>query len=330
MEQLPAELLAWLEQSRAWPTLPRGRVFLDHVRQSLSETFGIDRGCIVLQRSGRLPNSVPGPPAIEAYWGFPDEDREAIQDWFAREGEGRPEHLFDGRQRWLGLDDISLSVDRWQRWGLDRIGRWTIEPYGGLGGSMLLGRTRPHEDDSQVIGLCAHLVSLVLELIVQRRVAEEESNRDPLTGLWNRRGIMSHLPALLSSSERHGERLVLAVVDVNSLKNLNDVGGHQAGDRALREVAEALVSSVRGGDLVGRWGGDEFVLLFQAQAKDARTVARRLMLWIHQRCGRRVSIGCAAWGVDGSDWDSCFAVADQRCYRVKQAGQTRRRRALLS
>jgi len=82
---------------------------------------------------------------------------------------------------------------------------------------------------------------------------------DPLTGLANRRGGEEAIEREVARSERSGSRLSFALIDVDKLKGINDGHGHPAGDDALRAVGRLLLASVRGGDLVVRWGGDEFL-----------------------------------------------------------------------
>ncbi|TLM98045.1 MAG: diguanylate cyclase, partial [Actinobacteria bacterium] len=85
--------------------------------------------------------------------------------------------------------------------------------------------------------------------------------RDQLTGLYNRRGLLGHVRQWLSWSARYDRPLAVALVDIDRFKQINDEHGHAIGDEALKVVAAALSEVVRGSDLVGRFGGDEFVVL---------------------------------------------------------------------
>jgi diguanylate cyclase (GGDEF)-like protein len=84
---------------------------------------------------------------------------------------------------------------------------------------------------------------------------------DALTGLYNRRHVEAELTALTSAARRQGTPLGLLLVDVDRFKRINDRVSHEAGDSALRTVAHRIRSIVRPEDRVGRWGGDEFVVL---------------------------------------------------------------------
>ncbi|MCU1603278.1 MAG: domain receiver component of a two-component response regulator [Frankiales bacterium] len=100
---------------------------------------------------------------------------------------------------------------------------------------------------------------------------------DPLTGLRNRRGVAEQLTSWRAHCSRHGQPITVAMIDVNGLKRVNDEHSHAAGDRVLRAVAEQLQACVRTEDVVGRWGGDEFlVLLPRADASTAVALVERV------------------------------------------------------
>ena len=87
------------------------------------------------------------------------------------------------------------------------------------------------------------------------------SQTDALTGLANRRALSSHLEAELRRSVRYGMPASLLLIDVDGLKQVNDSEGHSAGDRVIRNVAEAIVDCLRDTDFGARWGGDEFAIV---------------------------------------------------------------------
>ena len=154
---------------------------------------------------------------------------------------------------------------------------------------------------------------------------------DPLTGLPNRRALESRLSALVDEARDREESLVVAVVDVDHFKRVNDEEGHPAGDAVLQAVAERLSSAVRPGQVLGRWGGEEFLALSPALSDDAALRfgerLRTLVGWepVALDGGRRrrvtVSVGLAA-GVP-AEGEDLVAQADAALYRAKRDGRDR-------
>jgi diguanylate cyclase (GGDEF)-like protein len=153
--------------------------------------------------------------------------------------------------------------------------------------------------------------------------AQAAAVHDDLTGLLNRRGLMLLGPALVASGRRAGNAVYASFVDVDGLKLVNDRGGHAAGDAVLTSVADALASVVRAGDVVARFGGDEFCVLGQgpgaAPVDLERRIGERLQeeppvptsLW-----PSKVSVGgamLAPW--DEGNLETLLAAADREMYR---------------
>jgi diguanylate cyclase (GGDEF)-like protein len=130
--------------------------------------------------------------------------------------------------------------------------------------------------------VCLECLGVVLLAVArserQRQRAAHEATRDPLTGLLNRRALLAAGRRLELRAAR-GVRAAVLLVDVNDFKAINDTWGHEAGDRALRQIASRLEGSVRENDIVARLGGDEFVLLLEGESagqEGARRVATEL------------------------------------------------------
>ena len=137
---------------------------------------------------------------------------------------------------------------------------------------------------------------------------------DPLTGLANRAGLHGALERELARSRRSGRTLSVAVVDLDEFKTLNDEHGHLAGDQALVRLVQTWRSGLRGGDLLARFGGDEFVVVFpETSMWEATGVLHRL----HRHEGAcSWSAGLAAW--DGAESaDQLLQRADAALYRAK-------------
>lgn len=152
---------------------------------------------------------------------------------------------------------------------------------------------------------------------------QELAARDKLTGLYNRRLFEEQLDAAVARSLRSGEDLTLLVVDLDGLKRINDLGGHPAGDEALKTLAEALRHSVRTSDVPCRLGGDEFaVILPGATPEDAFRVAGRAQDALI-RIGRgqySFSGGIARVALALTSPYDVYRAADIAAYRAKAAG----------
>jgi len=164
---------------------------------------------------------------------------------------------------------------------------------------------------------------------------EKAANYDILTGLLNRRAIDKHAEAELCRAERGGE-LCLALMDFDRFKSINDNHGHQVGDDVLRRTAELIGEHVRPYDWVGRWGGEEFLLLLpDTSISEAVEVAERLRLAVAATelplPGGGSLRFTASFGVSGTaqaprktaSIEKLIAQADEALYRAKQEGRNR-------
>ncbi len=166
------------------------------------------------------------------------------------------------------------------------------------------------------------------ELITNSR---NESEQDALSGAFNRRGIESRLAIELSRAERSNQKLSVALIDIDHFKSINDTYGHAIGDAALREVAETISGRLRAYDSLGRFGGDEFLLLLpQTPCGDALIVADRLNRAVNHLAIPDISkpitlsIGLTE-AVPGDDAITLLARADKALYQAKSDGRNCRR-----
>ncbi|MGB5811950.1 MAG: diguanylate cyclase [Polyangiales bacterium] len=180
----------------------------------------------------------------------------------------------------------------------------------------------------------AELIASSLGIVVKSLFLVEETQllalTDGLTGLYNRRHATKRLEEEIARSRRNGTGLCVAMCDVDHFKAINDEFGHGAGDRVLQQIGESLTEYVRRNDIVARWGGEEFLVIFsEIKLTAARIVAERLR-------GRlantpkveggpdqiTVSVGLAMLG-PGSTAEALIEQADQALYRAKARGRNR-------
>ena len=193
---------------------------------------------------------------------------------------------------------------------------------------------RPNEESRRALEAFAMAAALAIEHSTLRaraesaeRSARQLATQDPLTGLGNRSMLVHRLEH--AASARAGQRKPLAVVfiDLDGFKTINDRHTHAGGDRVLQEVAERIRSVVRPHDTVVRWGGDEFVVLFEHldDEESGRLVAERIaaviaepILYFGAELRVTASVGLAFdAGADELDLDALMRRADTAMYQAK-------------
>jgi diguanylate cyclase (GGDEF)-like protein len=186
-----------------------------------------------------------------------------------------------------------------------------------------LGNTRQVESTREALST----------LEAKTRALEEESQRDPLTGLSNRARLDTFIAAEVQASARSGKPLSLIIADVDHFKKVNDTHGHPAGDKVLTGVANCLKTKLRPRDLVARYGGEEFVLVLpETDAEGTMVVAERVRRTIEsavhpigngQTLRVTISLGCATLGGKSPFLraEDLLASADKALYAAKRGGR---------
>ncbi|MGY4829966.1 diguanylate cyclase [Sphaerotilaceae bacterium SBD11-9] len=154
---------------------------------------------------------------------------------------------------------------------------------------------------------------------------------DPLTGLGNRRQVERELPRLMSHSVRNGVPMAVVALDVDSFKQVNDGFGHAVGDAVLTALADLFRARVRGGDLIARMGGEEFLIVFdQASLEWSRDACERLRqaveshAWEQLAPGLRVTVSLGLWVGDARcEMAQLLERADAALYQAKNEGRNR-------
>jgi two-component system cell cycle response regulator len=177
------------------------------------------------------------------------------------------------------------------------------------------------------------ILKLEQQLMQARQQMETLAMHDSLTGLLNRRAIEKYAEAEFNMAVRKERALSIVMLDIDHFKNINDRFGHIFGDHTLQQVAKILTEDMRTYDRIGRWGGEEFILILSdTQLKDAvtaaervriRTAATQISLENGETFSIQISLGAACTTGQFSSLAKLIDAADQALYQAKQTGRNR-------
>ncbi len=209
---------------------------------------------------------------------------------------------------------------------------------------LLLGGAIDHEPHGHAAGSleallptvlssgCFHLTWLAVVVGRQVATARRFARLDALTGTLQRSALEAEMDSALAVARRYNQPVSVAFVDVDHFKMFNDLGGHSAGDLILKQLAATLMQVMRESDRIGRWGGEEFLVLMPGTDEDgARRLLERLQAAVRV-CGIEVPLGCepvsvsvgfASWDTAERGWDQMVARADAAMYEAKRRGRDR-------
>lgn len=194
------------------------------------------------------------------------------------------------------------------------------------------------DENGQVNHVCVTLIDVTDTSIYQSQLIEtrdrldEASNRDGLTGVYNRRYLEQALAKEFARVKRYDETLSLIMLDIDHFKRVNDERGHLAGDEVIRRTAEILSNGIRESDTLGRYGGEEFaVLLPHTKLDGALVLAERLRKCVaaqpitfgNQSIPVTISIGVAELHPDTPSYEQLIQDADTALYQSKDGGRNR-------
>ena len=191
---------------------------------------------------------------------------------------------------------------------------------------------RLHETRTQLRQSEQELQQQLQEIQALQERLTEQANRDPLTGLFNRRYLDATMARELARCGRDAQPLSVMLIDIDHFKQINDSHGHQAGDEVLRVLAGLLQEGARTGDVICRYGGEEFLVLLPGMPLEA--ACERAQHYRQALEGRplqvggatlpvRLSIGLAGFPAHASDAQALIAAADHALYLAKTAGRDR-------
>ncbi len=266
----------------------------------------------------------------------------------------------DGDEAWRqlqGEDAPHMALLDWMMPGLDgievcrRIRKAAPEPYTyvilltarGQRGDLIAGLeagaddyiTKPFDTLELKGRLRAgrRILDLQADLVSARDELSYQATHDPLTRLWNRSAILNTLRMEMGRASHQHTALGVALADIDRFKQINDTYGHAAGDIVLCETAHRMTAAVRAYDSIGRYGGEEFLMVFPGcDSTNSTMIAERLRSAVGEQCIRiaqkqitvTISLGVTTMGpATGTDIDSLIQGADSALYRAKADGRNR-------
>ena len=189
------------------------------------------------------------------------------------------------------------------------------------------------EARKQLAHTVADSLALAISNLKLRDSLRQQSIRDPLTGMFNRRYLEESLDREVARATRAGSPLGVMMIDIDHFKHFNDMFGHEAGDVVLRELGAFFRSQIREADIACRYGGEEFALILpdasleitRQRAEKIREEVKQLHVKHHGRLLGAVtlSLGVAELPSHGSNGDVLIRIADAALYRAKKAGRDR-------
>ncbi|HEX7049551.1 MAG TPA: sensor domain-containing diguanylate cyclase [Longimicrobiales bacterium] len=224
--------------------------------------------------------------------------------------------------------------------------RWLVEPRAlgvvplrdaiyGVTGVLAVWTSEQDRIDPRAVEMLETLAPYAALQLRQHRIfgsLRESAERDPLTGLYNRRVFDERLSTETKYFQRHRRPVAMVLADIDHFKQVNDTHGHEAGDSVLRAVAALLRSTVREVDLAARFGGEELVVLLpetplsgaqQLAERFRRAVESTPIAWNEHVIPVRVSLGVSAAPECAADPSALLATADAALYAAKRGGRNR-------
>lgn len=176
------------------------------------------------------------------------------------------------------------------------------------------------------------VMQILIKDVTDRKKIETELKNlafyDSLTGLRNRRSFHDLLDLTIETADKNGEQLALLYMDLDKFKEVNDTLGHEMGDDLLKQFANRLINNVRGNSVIGRIGGDEFLILLKdiKSSQNVKKIAQRLYKALQQPYQIKrnyikttASIGISIYPKDGKDRETLKDHADQALYLAKES-----------
>jgi len=301
------------------------------IYEDVSERLAADRAHRESARLQQLVFESAGEGIVIVNRGIVEQANPTLGDLMGKavaELEGRPlADLFDDPDGWRVIEQ------RFSRYGgAIKVERLLKRSDGRTTPVHVSGRAVDWHDGSDDASVDQRSIWIIADLTAQQRREAENwhhANHDMLTGLPNRRFLQDRLEQALALARRDGRRVAVLSIDLDGFKWINDSHGHRFGDAVLEEVGRRLPGSVRDLDTVGRWGGDEFVVVLkEIESREVvEDMVRRVITCIEQPIvhrGRELSVGAsvgiALYPDHGEEVETVILAADLAMYESKAAG----------
>lgn len=291
----------------------------------------------------RMPPGWDGLETIERLWAA-DEALQVVictaysdQPWDEiRERIGRNDKLLILQKPFNGIEALQLATALCRKWELarkvagqlDELTRQVQERTTALQAS----NTQLTETNKVLVRTVSDLQEAQSQILRQHQELERLASRDPLTGCLNRRAFFAEFEKAFAQSRDHGAELCCLMVDIDHFKRVNDQFGHAVGDQAIQAVAACLSAGLRLTDVVGRYGGEEFCLMFPGTTlHEASNLAERLRTHVEAEAAERVrtvprlaitvSCGISSTGFGARTPLELVDQADKALYAAKEGGR---------
>lgn len=194
-------------------------------------------------------------------------------------------------------------------------------------------QTKIYEERDTEVGIVARFFNYLLEILYNKQIELKNSNiilrskaqTDPLTTLLNRRGLMESI----ETKPPFIQQMSIIIIDIDKFKSINDTFGHSVGDGVLKELALLTKKTLREGDMVARWGGEEFIVIIKTlDIILAEHLAEKIRISIEEHRFSTVNHITCSFGVSSPknnsiDFDTLFEHADKALYQAKELGRNR-------
>ncbi len=344
-----------LDQARALlfggDPLPKTRVRfeLDHADQGQAAVALVHTACregrpyAVAFVDMRMPPGWDGLETIEHLWetdarlqvvictAYSDQPWDEISERI-----GKTDKLLILQKPFNGIEVLQLAAALCRKWDLGSKAAWRLNELSHLVDERTVELQRANHQLTQTNGVLtravADLEAAQAEILRQNGELERLASRDPLTGCLNRRAFYALFETVFAESRKHGSELCCLMVDIDHFKRVNDQLGHAVGDQAIQAVAHCLSAGLRLTDIVGRYGGEEFCLMFpRTTLAETSDLAERLRIRIETEAGDRVrmvagmvltvSIGVSTTALGARTPLELIDQADKALYAAKEGAR---------